>query len=267
MRPMKYLQNLSLIMMKVSGEDISLFLKNCPFLRKLRISQSVLTGDVHISEATPALEDLRIAGCVYLKSAIVNISAPNLSIVCVDARPGHALRFKNVPRVVEALFNIEGPEYTMQHFTSTLSCLTSQLHKLTLYGPDADKLSGKGFPQLPNLKELILYKHTCLLSLANMISSCPRLQCLTFKCFAKAKDATCRESYGALTFRGSCAANIIRSLTYIEESGEFQKIKSPIWFISEYRLQLYVAMISPQLELYFQVELRYQFKSYFLRYS
>ncbi|XP_041990411.1 F-box/FBD/LRR-repeat protein At3g52680-like [Salvia splendens] len=72
MRPMKYLQNLSLMMMKVRGEDISLFLKNCPFLRKLRIEESFLTSDVHISGATLALEDLQIEGCVYSESKLYN---------------------------------------------------------------------------------------------------------------------------------------------------------------------------------------------------
>ncbi|XP_047943232.1 F-box/LRR-repeat protein At3g26922-like [Salvia hispanica] len=178
MKPMKYLQNLSLMMMKLRGEDVSLFLKNCPLLRKLRIIQSYLTSDVHISVATPALEDLQIALCVFSESVIINISAPNLSIVCVDARPGQ-LRFKNVPRLADTSFIIEGPSYTMHHFTSTLSCLTSQLHKLTLCGPNVDKLLGKGFPQLPNLKELFLSDRTCLLPLTYVISACPRLQCFT----------------------------------------------------------------------------------------
>ncbi|KAG6388319.1 hypothetical protein SASPL_149744 [Salvia splendens] len=178
MRPMKYLQNLSLIMMKVRGEDISLFLKNCPFLRKLRIAHSFLTSDVHISGATLALENLWIIGCSFMESVVINIFAPNVFMVCVDARPGK-LRFKNVPRLADARLRITGPTYTMDHFTSTLSCLTSQLHRLTLDGRDTDKLLAKGFPQLPNLKELSV-ELTCLLPVTHVISACPRLHCFIF---------------------------------------------------------------------------------------
>ncbi|XP_047943230.1 F-box/FBD/LRR-repeat protein At4g00160-like [Salvia hispanica] len=226
MRPMKYLQNLSLTLMQLRGEDISLFLKNCPFLRKLRIEESFLTSDVRISGATLALEDLHISGCIFSESFIINISAPNLSIVSVDARPGQ-LRFKNVPRLADACFLIQDPSYTMHHFTSALSCLTSQLQKLTLHGA-VDNLLGKGFPRLPNLKELNVGDHTCLLPFTYVISACPRLQCFTITCFAE-DDTTYCERDKELTFKGSCAANIIQSLTYAFDSRDvyFLKIKWP----------------------------------------
>ncbi|KAG6409263.1 hypothetical protein SASPL_132298 [Salvia splendens] len=140
---------------------------------------SILTSDVHISGATLVLEDLWILASHFSGSVIINISAPNLSKVSVDARLGQ-LWFKNVPRLAEACLRISGPRYPMHHFTSTLSCLTSQLHKLILNGPDANKLLGKGFPQLPNLKELLV-EHTCLLPVTHVISACPRLQCFFFK--------------------------------------------------------------------------------------
>ncbi|KAL1534172.1 hypothetical protein AAHA92_30390 [Salvia divinorum] len=280
MRPMKYLETLVLKLMKVSGEDISLFLRNCPFLRRLNIASSFLTSDVHISGATLALEELWIIKCSLL-GYVINISAPNLSSVCVDARPGQ-LWFKNVPRLAVAFFHIISPTFTMHHFASSLSCFTSQLQKLTLYLINYDddhddhddvliwqKLLGKGFPQLPNLKELRVW-HSCLLPVTHVIMACPRLQYFKFKFpdKAKAKDAA-RDGgrFKKLMFQGSCVANIIQSLTYISESGAFQKIKNHTSLMSEDNLKQFEALLSQQVQLQFHVQLRFQFFDIFIRYS
>ncbi|KAG6406896.1 hypothetical protein SASPL_134512 [Salvia splendens] len=75
MRPMKHLKTLSsLAGMKVSGEDISYFLKNCPLLRELNMTALSLTSDLHVSGD---LEILRISGCT-IRNSVIYISAPHL---------------------------------------------------------------------------------------------------------------------------------------------------------------------------------------------
>ncbi|KAG6406920.1 hypothetical protein SASPL_134537 [Salvia splendens] len=60
--------------MKVSGEDISYFLKNCPLLRELNMTALSLTSDLHVSDD---LEILRISGCT-IRNSVIYISAPHL---------------------------------------------------------------------------------------------------------------------------------------------------------------------------------------------
>ena len=126
---MKCLETLCLGGMQMSGEDISLFLGNCPWLRQLSITNSSLTSDVHVSGATLALKSLEICRCYG--SDVITISAPSLSIVSVDAAP-RKLRFENVPKLVDAKFRLITQGYIVDHFCSMISCLTSQLQKLTL---------------------------------------------------------------------------------------------------------------------------------------
>ena len=131
MRPMKYLKALSLAAMKVSGQDISYFLQNCPLLRELNITESSFTSDVHVSGD---LEILRIRGCTFRKF-VIEISAPHLNeVVSHHAKPG-ALRFKNVPRLAIASLGIGSLRYNVPNFASTVSCFTSQLQKLILSIP------------------------------------------------------------------------------------------------------------------------------------
>ena len=86
------------------------------------------------------------------------------------------------------------------------------------------------------------------------------------QCFAE-DDTTYCERDKELTFKGSCAANIIQSLTYIEESGAFQKIKNPTSLASEEdSLKQFEAQLSLQVQLQFQVELGFQLYSYIRSY-
>ncbi|XP_042016104.1 F-box/LRR-repeat protein At3g26922-like [Salvia splendens] len=185
-RPTKYLKTLSLENIKVGGEDISLFLINCPLLSELNIKSSSVTSDLHVCGATLALKLLRIWECVYNNGSVVNISAPNLSQVDVDERIGKLL-IENVPRLVVASFNIEGQKYTVHKFASAVHCFTSNLNTLILYLLYPKNILGKGFPQMPNLKELIvidesgLFEHDYLLPAPYVIAACPRLQSATFK--------------------------------------------------------------------------------------
>ncbi|XP_042009310.1 F-box/LRR-repeat protein At3g26922-like [Salvia splendens] len=234
MKPMKYLQTLYFTNIKVSGEDIALFLKNCPILRKLDITDSSLTSDAHVSGTALMLEDLRISRC-NIRESVINIdSALNLSIVVVDAKP-EQLWFNNVPRLALANLRIASPRYRMQHFLSAVSCFTSQLQKLLLYLTYPKKLLRKGFPQMPNLKVLIIressaYEHGCLLPITSVISACPRLQRFSIVFLENVKYATpgverCpHQQLNTASFRGSCATNIIKSVTYFSDSCDaFQK--------------------------------------------
>ncbi|XP_047978631.1 F-box/LRR-repeat protein At3g26922-like [Salvia hispanica] len=160
MRPMKHLRELCLINMKVSSGDISLFLRNCPLLKKLTIRCSTLTSDVYLCGTTLMLEYLQLHYCI-LNESIINISAPYLSEVKIDAYPGQ-LWFKNVPKLVVATF--------MHHFAFEVCCITSQHQKLTLSLSYTENIVANSFPQMPNLKELIirdssLYKHGFLTNL------------------------------------------------------------------------------------------------------
>ncbi|XP_042009308.1 F-box/LRR-repeat protein At1g55660-like [Salvia splendens] len=235
-RCMQHLKTLSLRCLIISGEDISLFLKNCPLLRELNIEGSHLTSEVKFCDSTLVLEELRIRKC-NIRESFINISAPNLALVSVDARPGQ-LWFENVPRLVDVNFAIYSARYTMQHFTSAVSCITSQLEKLTfslyLY---PKKLSWNGFPIMPNLKELVvkessLYEHGCLLPLKSVISACPCLQNFKFEFNeSSVKNAPnverCPHQYiKTMKFQGSCATDIIQSMTYITVCcNAYQEIK------------------------------------------
>lgn len=131
LRPMKYLEILCLRSLQMSGEDISNFLRNCPLLRELSITNSSLTSDVHVRGATLALKSLEICRCYDVDVDKITISAPNLSIVSVDAAP-RKLRFENVPKLVDAKFRLITQGHTVDHICSEISCCTSQLQKLTL---------------------------------------------------------------------------------------------------------------------------------------
>ena len=121
MRPMKYLKALSLVAMRVSGHDISYFLKNCPLLREPNITESSFTSDVHVSGD---LEILRLRECIF-RTSVIEISAPRLYEVVSDAKAG-ALRFKNAPIASLGIGSLKF------NFASTVSCFTSHLQKLIL---------------------------------------------------------------------------------------------------------------------------------------
>ncbi|XP_057772291.1 uncharacterized protein LOC130991872 [Salvia miltiorrhiza] len=234
MRPMNYLKKLFLGTMRVSGEDISLFLRNCPLLMELDI-RSVLTSDVHVCGATLELKKLRIR-CRTETS--IKISAPNLISVMVDANR-RKLFLENVPKLVSAVFRIQSPKYRAKHLASAASCIISQLQTLTLnlFYPE---FLANGFPhQMPNLKELTLidkgvYEHGCLLPVKALISASPRLQKFTFTFLDKFEDATSHERFRCphqhlkdLKFQGFHARHIIQLLTYISDNcDEFHKINT-----------------------------------------
>ncbi|KAL1534206.1 F-box/LRR-repeat protein-like protein [Salvia divinorum] len=272
MRPMQHLKILSLRSLMISGEDISLFLRNCPLLRELNIEGSHLTSEVNVCDSTLVLENLRIRKC-NIRESFINISAPNLAVVSVDARPGQ-LWFENVPSLISANFAIDSSRYTMQHFASAVCCITSQLQKLmfSLY-IYPKKLSWNGFPKMPNLKKLYvkessLYEHECLLPLKSVISACPCLQKFKIEFHERVKNATpnverCPHQYlKMIKFQGSCATDIIRSMTYISDCCDaFQKIKTCTPVMSKADVQAHREhMHHLQLQLSRQVQLKF-FKS------
>ncbi|KAL1534173.1 F-box/LRR-repeat protein-like protein [Salvia divinorum] len=221
MRPMKHLKTLSLRSLKVSGEDISLFLRNCPLLRELNIEASTLTSDVHL--------------------------------VSMQDRGNY------------------GSRYIKLHFASAVSCITSQLQKLILsLALYPKKLLLGGFPEMPNLKELVvkdssLYEHGCLLPLTSAISACPCLQEFMFEFLDSVENAApnverCpHQRLEMLKFQGSCATDIIKSVTYISDCCDaFQKIKTCTPLMSKADVQAHRDhMHHLQLELSHQVQLKF----------
>ncbi|XP_042049812.1 F-box/LRR-repeat protein At3g03360-like [Salvia splendens] len=233
-RPMKYLKALSLAAMKVSGQDISYFLKTSPLLRELNITESSFTSHLHVSGD---LEILRLRECIFRKS-VIEISAPHLyEVVYDDAKPG-ALRFKNAPRLAIASLGIGCLKF---NFASTVS---SHLQKLILSIPYSKSkiLLREGLPFMPNLKELYVvisrvHVHHCLEPVKSIISACPHLQMFTFKfnmyykdderCpykyeyrpihgYGPSHDFRCpHQRLKMLKFRGSCATDIIELMTYV----------------------------------------------------
>lgn len=130
MSSFRSIKRLCLQFMKVSGEDISLFLRNCPLLRELIVISSVLTSDVDVDVCAVALEVLDIRWCHGKKS--IKVCAPNLTSVAVDARSGEKLVLENIPKVVEAAFIMRRLGFGAQHFARALSSFISQLQTLTL---------------------------------------------------------------------------------------------------------------------------------------
>ncbi|XP_042053566.1 putative F-box/LRR-repeat protein At4g15060 isoform X2 [Salvia splendens] len=292
MRPMKYLKALSLDTMKVSGQDISYFLKSCPLLRELNITTSSFTSDVHVFGD---LEILRIRGCIFRKFAI-EISAPHLYEVVADsyelisdAKTG-ALRFKNVPRLAIASLEIGNLRYNAANFASAVSCFTSHLQKLILFIPSSKHkiFLRERLPHMPNLKELYVvvscyHVHHCIVPVTSIISACPRLQMFTFKfyiCedierfpgeFSKYYLQTygCKRSHvfecphqrlRMLKFQGSCATDIIKSMTYISTCCDaYQKINTCTPHMSETEAQAHIGhMQQLQSQLPHQVEFEFR---------
>ncbi|XP_047944238.1 uncharacterized protein LOC125190867 [Salvia hispanica] len=291
MRPMKYLKSLSLAAMKVSGQDISYFLKSCPMLRELNITRSSFTFDVHVSGD---LEILRIHKCTFRKF-VIEISAPHLYEIVADvyevhskAKPG-ALRFRNVPRLAIASLEIGNLRYNAANFASTVSCFTSHLHhlrKLVLFISSKPKiLLREELPYMPNLKELYVvvsrvHAHLCLVPVTSIISACPHLQMFTFKFYMYEDDERCPDNYEykqiygyepsrvygcphkrlrMLKFQGSCATDIVKLMTYISgRCVEYQKINTCTPDMSEAKVQAHMCHIQQlQLKLPHQVEFKF----------
>ena len=78
------------------------------------------------------------------------------------------------------------------------------------------------------------------------------------QCPDNAKDGTTYDKKYKMFFKGSSSVNIIQSLTYIEESSAFQKIKNPTLLMGEDSQKQFEAQLS------LQVQLRSSFKFNFV---
>lgn len=129
------LKRLCLEHLKLSGEDVGIFLSNCPSLTHLTINSANFTSDVEI-RGTGDL-GLRYLDLLYCWSGnSIKINAPNLVYVLVDQQYGK-LVFENVPKLERLRFRIENPFYVKRHFARVTSCFISKLQTLTLtlYNP------------------------------------------------------------------------------------------------------------------------------------
>ncbi|XP_057808461.1 FBD-associated F-box protein At3g52670-like [Salvia miltiorrhiza] len=125
------LKSLCLKHLRVSGEDIKLFLRELPSLELLSICYANLTSHVEVCGATLALKHLEILHCKG--GADISVSAPNLTWLCVDDISTLVLPL-NVPKLVGAFFTYTSSASidNVPHLISAISCCKYQLKTLNL---------------------------------------------------------------------------------------------------------------------------------------
>lgn len=139
---LKPLRTLCLRSIQLSGEDIELFLCNCPFLEEVIVDEADLTSDIEVRGAA-ALRRLELSFFGSRKSTKV-VSAPNLVSLMVEDTSGKLL-LENVPKLVEGNFRFRGADVDeMLHFASAVFCFGSQLKllELTIFWPKVGWLDG-----------------------------------------------------------------------------------------------------------------------------
>lgn len=113
-----------------SGEDIELFVGNCPLLEQLYVRSVHLTSDVEVSGTSLVLKHFDISH--NTGNASIKVSAPELTWLTVDDHLG-PLSLENNPKLVGMSFTYSSPSTNLvQHFASAVSCCISQLNVLKL---------------------------------------------------------------------------------------------------------------------------------------
>ncbi|KAL7084833.1 hypothetical protein ACP275_14G246100 [Erythranthe tilingii] len=126
---LKSLKALSLKYVKLSGEAIEFFLRNCPFLEKLVLHNVNGISNLEVCGPSLALKHLEILFCAKLKS--VKVSAPNLT--SLNGPHVEVLLLENVPMLVELHVNCMACSVSVQRLLSpALSSVVSRLEILSL---------------------------------------------------------------------------------------------------------------------------------------
>lgn len=172
----KCLEALSLKCVNVSEEALDWFLSSCPVLQYLSIHSSGDLKNVKVSGLTLMLKYLEIVFCLGIET----IEISNVNLVSFSyLGPGINLIISNVPMLDEISIG-EGYSGLENNVFCQLSCCLYQLEVLTLdiYRPE-ENIKISAFPDLPNLKQLILkvgaWNDDSLLEFNSLIKACPNL--------------------------------------------------------------------------------------------
>ncbi|KAL3653484.1 hypothetical protein CASFOL_003165 [Castilleja foliolosa] len=173
---MKCLKALSLKCVNVCEQALDFILTSCPVLRFLSIHGSGELVRVKISGQSLMLKYLEIVFCLGIET----IEISNVNLVSFSyLGPGINLIINNVPMLDEISIG-EGYSGLENNVFGQLSCCIYQLEVLTLdiYRPE-DNIKIFAFPELPNLKQLILkvgaWNDESLLEFTSLIKACPNL--------------------------------------------------------------------------------------------
>ncbi|GFP89188.1 65-kda microtubule-associated protein 2 [Phtheirospermum japonicum] len=173
---MKCLKALSLKCIKVCEEALDGILTSCPVLKFLSIHGSGELLSLKISGPSLMLKYLEIVFCLGIETIkISNVNLLSFSYL----GPGINLVINNVPMLDEISIG-KGYSGLENNVFGQLSCCLYQLEVLTLdiYRLE-DNINIFAFPELPNLKQLILkvgaWNDDSLLEFTSLIKACPNL--------------------------------------------------------------------------------------------
>ncbi|KAL6529156.1 hypothetical protein OROGR_014779 [Orobanche gracilis] len=180
----KSLKRLCLKCVKVGGEAIRLFVRNCLMLEQLFIHKAVLTSGVEVCGTTLRLKHLDIYCCTGQDSlngeSSIKVSAPNLTWLRVDAT-SQKLSLENISKLIRGDYTCSSPspDYS-KHFASAVFSCISQLRILNLNLLYPKVFLANAFPRMPKLKKLIVRYHGVygqgLLPVTALIWAAPCLQ-------------------------------------------------------------------------------------------
>ncbi|KAL3630591.1 hypothetical protein CASFOL_023575 [Castilleja foliolosa] len=173
---MKCLKALSLKCVNVCEQALDCILTSCPVLKFLSIHGSGELVTVKISGPLLMLKCLEIVFCLGIET----IEISNVNLVSFSyLGPAINLVINNVPMLDEISIG-EGYSGLENNVFGQLSCCIYQLEVLTLdiYRPE-DNIKLFAFPELPNLKQLILkvgaWNDDSLLEFTSLVKACPNL--------------------------------------------------------------------------------------------
>lgn len=124
----KSLQTLSLKSLKVTGDVLECFIRNCPFLERLVLRQCSSLVNFEVCGPSLALKFLEICQCFTLKSITIrDTNLVSLKITEVDS-----VVLQNVPMLVEV--SLSGWfRNSIRNVISGISCCLAKLEFLSLY--------------------------------------------------------------------------------------------------------------------------------------
>ncbi|XP_051138227.1 F-box/FBD/LRR-repeat protein At5g56420-like [Andrographis paniculata] len=173
---LKFLKALTLKCVNLTEQSLGGILSNCSVLHYLSVHGSGNLKNVKVSGLSLRLKHLEIVFCLGINT----IEISNVKLVSFTyLGPGINLVLDNVPALDEISIG-EGYSGLENNVFGQLSCCLYQLEVFTLdiYRPD-ENLMKYVFPELPNLKQLILkvgaWNDDSLLEFTSLVKACPNL--------------------------------------------------------------------------------------------
>ncbi|KAH6755397.1 hypothetical protein C2S53_013849 [Perilla frutescens var. hirtella] len=216
----KFIKKLSTNCVNVSGEALELFLRNCPLLEQVSVSQSSQLKALKIIRTFPSFKCLEISLCHNLRSVVIRDS--NVMTIKYGGKRILDFQLMNVPLLTQLWIN--GPlTDNMKHVVEMFSHVLPQLEmfkiyymcKKLLWNETKEFLSAV---RMCNLKELVvnvwgLYDdRDSLLPLINLISASPCLR----RFVLEAPDI--QSEHENNLFESCCAARkILRHYPHLKE--------------------------------------------------